>query len=76
MALGSWKRGKLARTDWVFWHLKMGDRKDSDGKGTYVNIQTNTDSIGNPDAMLEKLISNQNKSLDIIIVYKQNTHYT
>ena len=54
----------------------MGDRKDSDGKGTYVNIQTNTDSIGNPDAMLEKLISNQNKSLDIIIVYKQNTHYT
>ena len=54
----------------------MADRKDSDGKGAYVNIQTNTDSIGNPDAMFKKLISNQNKSLDIIIVYKQNTHYT
>ena len=54
----------------------MGDRKDSDGKGTYVSIQTNTDSTGNPDAMFKKLISNQNKSLDIIIVCKQNTHYT
>ena len=27
----------------------MADRKDSDGKRAYVNIQTNNDSIANPE---------------------------
>ena len=51
-------------------------------KGAYVNIQTNTDSIANPDTMFEKMINNQNKSLEISLedpsspVKRQNTHYT
>ena len=42
----------------------MADGKDGDGKGTYVNIQTNTDSIANADSIFEKMIINQKKSRD------------
>ena len=47
----------------------------------YLNIQTNTDSIANPDIMFEKMIINQNINLEIVIedpsspVKRQNTHY-
>ena len=59
----------------------MADGKDGDGKGAYVNIQTITDSIANPDTMFEKMINNQSKSLEIVIedssspVKRHNTHY-
>lgn len=52
-----------------------------DRKGAYVNIPTNTDSIVNPDNMFQKIINNQNKSLEIIIkdpcslVNRNNIHY-
>ena len=36
----------------------MSDGKDGSGKGMYVNIQTNTDSIANPNTMFEKMINN------------------
>ena len=35
----------------------MADGKDGEGKGVYVNIQTNTDSIANLDNMFEKMIN-------------------
>ena len=59
----------------------MVDGKDGDGKRANVNIQTNTDSIANPDTMFEKIINNLNKSLEIVIedssspVKRHNTHY-
>ena len=59
----------------------MADRKDGVGKGAYVNIQRNTDSMANPDTMFEKMINNQNKSLEIVMedssspVKRHNTHY-
>ena len=59
----------------------MADGKHGDGKDVYINIQTNTDSIENPDSMFEKMINSQNKSLDIIIedscspVNRKNMHY-
>ena len=46
--------------------FNMMDGKDGDGKRAYVNMQTNTDSIANPDTMFEKMINNQNKSLEIV----------
>ena len=46
--------------------FNMVDGKDGDGKRAYVNMQTNTDSIANPDTMFEKMINNQNKSLEIV----------
>ena len=61
--------------------FNMVDGKDGDGKRAYVNMQTNTDSIANPDTMFEKMINNQNKSLDIVRedpsspIKRQNTHY-
>ena len=61
--------------------FNMVDGKDGDGKRAYVNMQTNTDSIANPDTMVEKMINNQNKSLDIVRedpsspTKRQNTHY-
>ena len=59
----------------------MADGKHGDGKDVYINIQTNTDSIENPDSMFEKMINSQNKSLDIIIedscspVNRKNMNY-
>ena len=59
----------------------LSDGKNSDGKLAYVNIQTKTGSIANPDTMFEKMINNQNKSLEIVIqnpfspVKRHNTHY-
>ena len=50
-------------------------------KDLQVNIQTNNDSIANPVTIFEKMISNPNKSLEIVMedpyfaVYKQNKHY-
>ena len=38
----------------------MADGKDGDRKGAYVNIQTNTDFIGNPETMFEKMMNNEN----------------
>ena len=61
--------------------FNMVDGKDGDGKRAYVNMQTNTDSIANPDTMFEKMINNQNKSLDIVRedpsspIKRQNIHY-
>ena len=37
----------------------MPDGKDGDGKWAYVNIQTNTDSIANPDTLFEEMINNE-----------------
>ena len=43
-------------------------------------MQTNTDSIAIPDTMFEKMINNQNKSLEIVIenpsspIKRQNRH--
>ena len=45
----------------------MMDGRDGDGKGAYVNIQTNTDSIANPDNIFEKMVIKQNKNLEIVI---------
>ena len=59
----------------------MADGKDGDGKVSYVNIQTNTDSIANPDTMFEKMINNKKESLEIVVedssppVKRNNTHY-
>ena len=61
--------------------FNMVDGKDGDGKRAYVNMQRNTDSIANPDTMFEKMINNQNKSLEIVRedpsfpIKRQNTHY-
>ena len=61
--------------------FNMMDGKDGDGKRAYVNMQTNTDSIANPDTMFEKMINNQNKSLEIVRedpsspIKRQNTLY-
>lgn len=50
-------------------------------KDLQVNIQTKNVSIANPDTIFEKMISNPNKSLEIVMedpyspVYKQNKHY-
>ena len=44
-------------------------------------MQTNTDSIAIPDTRFEKMINNQNKSLEIVIenpsspIKRQNRHY-
>ena len=59
----------------------MADGKDGDRKRAYVKIQRNTDSFANPDTMFEKIINNQNKSLEIVIedssslVKRHNMHY-
>ena len=39
----------------------MADGKDGDGKGAYVNIQRNTDSIATPDTMFEKMIKQKSR---------------
>ena len=50
-------------------------------KDLQVNTQTNNDSIAYPVTIFEKMISNPNKSLEIVMedpyfpVYKQNKHY-
>ena len=59
----------------------MADRTDGDGNGAYVKIKTSSDSIANPDTMFEKMINNQNKSLEIAIedpssrLKRQNMRY-
>ena len=59
----------------------MADGKYGDGKVSHVNIQTNTDSIANPDTMFEKMINNKKESLEIVVedssppVRRNNTHY-
>ena len=61
--------------------FNMGDGKDDDGKGTYVNRQISNNSIANPDTMFQKMINNQNESLKIVIedpcspIKRQNTYY-
>ena len=47
----------------------MGDGKDDDGKGTYVNRQISNNSIANPGIMFQKMINNQNESLKIVTYY-------
>ena len=62
--------------------FNIADGKDVNGKGAYVNIQTNTDSIVTLTLCFKKwLINNKSKILEIVIedpsspIKRQNTYY-